>query len=129
MAIESADTCGTQTDGFDRSVVTVDIDAVADFKRFVSQQDHRAEEVFQGILCGQGNGQSTDAESGKNGRDLLTAEDLGNLNDSQNHNRRAQTVVENGHEQVVHLALACRTLLEQQAGYRSERSWWLPPQW
>ena len=54
-------------------------------------------------MCGEGYGKAADAESGEDRCDLLSANDLGNLNNSKDDNCDAQAVADDRGEHIIQL--------------------------
>lgn len=60
-----------QADGFDGANEVVDFDEVSFAKGLVDADGERAEQVLECLLCGEGEGQTTDTETGEQARDRI----------------------------------------------------------
>ncbi len=86
MALRGTDAGGTQIHLLNGAIGIPRHDAVAHFKGLVHEEHERTEEVFDGILGRQSQGQTTNAQACKDGSKRLVAQDRGYVEQGQNDN-------------------------------------------
>src|SRR6202034_2054865 len=66
-ALLSADASGTQADVFDQSRAIAEATHISHAKHFIAQDRNSTEEIFDGLLRSEADGQSADTEAGERG--------------------------------------------------------------
>ena len=66
-ALVSADASGTQADVFDQSRAIAEATHISHAKHFIAQDRNSTEEIFDGLLRSEADGQSADTEAGERG--------------------------------------------------------------